>query len=129
MIRFSNPLVRVAQRLKTGEPITIIAIGSSSTAGTGANLFSRLLSELARGRTDAAFPWPSDHRAQPWRRWLGNRRHARALWYGRDRYQSLTWSSGNSGTNSVIRDDKLNNHDVAILKGLTKIRSTRADTD
>ncbi|MGB7689398.1 MAG: SGNH/GDSL hydrolase family protein, partial [Pseudolabrys sp.] len=36
MIRFTNPLVRVAQKLKSGEPITIVAIGSSSTAGTGA---------------------------------------------------------------------------------------------
>jgi hypothetical protein len=31
------------------------------------------------------------------------------------------------GTNSVIRDDKLNNHNVAIREGLTKIRSTGAD--
>jgi hypothetical protein len=37
MIRFTNPLVRVAQRLKSGEPITIVAIGSSSTAGSGAS--------------------------------------------------------------------------------------------
>ena len=37
MIRFANPLVRVAQRLKTGGPITIVAIGSSSTAGIGAS--------------------------------------------------------------------------------------------
>ena len=29
MIRFANPLVHVAQRLKSGEPITIVAIGSS----------------------------------------------------------------------------------------------------
>jgi hypothetical protein len=31
------------------------------------------------------------------------------------------------GTNSVIRDDKLNDHDVEIREGLTKIRSTGAD--
>ena len=37
MIRFTNSLVRVAQRLKSGEPITIVAIGSSSTVGTGAS--------------------------------------------------------------------------------------------
>ena len=37
MIRFTNPLVRVAQRLKSSEPITIVAIGSSSTAGAGAS--------------------------------------------------------------------------------------------
>jgi hypothetical protein len=31
MIRFTNPLVRVAQKLASGEPITIVAIGSSAS--------------------------------------------------------------------------------------------------
>ena len=31
------------------------------------------------------------------------------------------------GTNSVIRDVKLNDHNVTIREGLTKIRSTGAD--
>src|SRR5262249_60079931 len=37
MIRFTNPLTRVAESLKSGKPITIVAIGSSSTAGSGAS--------------------------------------------------------------------------------------------
>ena len=36
-VRLANPLTRVAHRLITGEPITIVAIGSSSTAGAGAS--------------------------------------------------------------------------------------------
>ena len=51
MIRFANPLSRVSQKLNNGEPITIVAIGSSSTAGAGAsspaaNYPSRLQAEL-----------------------------------------------------------------------------------
>ena len=34
---FDRPLVRTARRLASGEPLTIVAIGSSSTAGAGAS--------------------------------------------------------------------------------------------
>ena len=37
MIRFTNPLSHIAARLRNGKPITIVAIGSSSTAGAGAS--------------------------------------------------------------------------------------------
>ena len=50
-VRLANSLTHVAHRLITGEPITIVAIGSSSTAGAGASspalsYPSRLLVEL-----------------------------------------------------------------------------------
>ena len=37
LLRLSQPLPRVAERLARHEPITIVAIGSSSTAGAGAS--------------------------------------------------------------------------------------------
>src|SRR5262245_34196569 len=37
LMRLDLPLTRVAQRLGNGDPVKIIAIGSSSTAGTGAS--------------------------------------------------------------------------------------------
>ncbi len=37
LIRLANPLPHVAHKLATGEPITIVALGSSSTAGAGAS--------------------------------------------------------------------------------------------
>ena len=51
LIRLVNPLKRVAQRIAGGQPIKIVAIGSSSTAGAGAsspamNYPSRLAVEL-----------------------------------------------------------------------------------
>jgi acyl-CoA thioesterase-1 len=36
-VRFANPLARFAHKLASEEPITIVAVGSSSTAGAGAS--------------------------------------------------------------------------------------------
>ena len=127
MIRFTNPLVRVAQKLKSSEPITIVAIGSSSTAGTGASSSaasypSRLAVELTQ-----RFP---GHPITVLNRGAGGEEIGDML----ERFDTdviaakpdlVLWQFG---TNSVIRDDRLNNsHDVAIHEGLTKIRSIGAD--
>ena len=66
LVRFANPLMRVAQKLESGDPIIIVAIGSSSTAGHGAsspaaNYPSRLQVELK-----LRFPRTSNYRRQPW---------------------------------------------------------------
>ena len=37
LVRLANPLTHVAQKINSGAPITIVAIGSSSTAGAGAS--------------------------------------------------------------------------------------------
>ena len=52
-VRFDVPLVRTARLLANGEPIKIVALGSSSTYGAGASTSaasypSRLAEELAR---------------------------------------------------------------------------------
>jgi lysophospholipase L1-like esterase len=52
--RFDLPLYRTARRLASGLPITIVAVGSSSTAGAGASSDqatypSRLAADLTRG--------------------------------------------------------------------------------
>jgi acyl-CoA thioesterase I len=54
LTNFARPLSRVGRRLAAGEPISVVAIGSSSTAGAGAsspatNYPSRLAAEL-KGR-------------------------------------------------------------------------------
>ena len=53
LLRLANPLTHFAQKLATRGPITIVAIGSSSTAGAGAsspatNYPNRLAEELKR---------------------------------------------------------------------------------
>jgi lysophospholipase L1-like esterase len=52
MVRLGTGLPRLAARLRAGEPVTIVAVGSSSTAGAGASspaasYPSRLAAELA----------------------------------------------------------------------------------
>jgi acyl-CoA thioesterase I len=48
LARFIHPLAKITQRLAAAQPITIVAIGSSSTAGAGAsNLASSYPSRLA----------------------------------------------------------------------------------
>ena len=73
LIRFANPLPRMSQKLDSGEPITIVAIGSSSTAGRRRQFAGRELSEPAAGRTHAALPRPRHHRDQSRRRRRGSR--------------------------------------------------------
>jgi acyl-CoA thioesterase I len=53
LVRLAYPLTHTAQRLLAGEPLTIVAIGSSSTAGAGASspgasYPSRLAAELSQ---------------------------------------------------------------------------------
>ena len=126
MIRFTNPLSRVAERLKSGKPITIVAIGSSSTAGAGASspaatYPSRLAVELTQ-----RFP---GHPITVFNRGVGGEEVDDML----KRFDTdviaakpdlVLWQLG---TNSLIRNDKLDGQDAAIRKGITKIRSIGAD--
>ena len=126
MIRFPNPLMRVAEGLESGKPITIVAIGSSSTAGSGASspdaaYPSRLAVELTRRLPG--------HPVTVLNRGVGGEEVGDML----KRFDTdvvaakpdlVLWQLG---TNSVIRNDKFDGQDVAIREGITKIRSTGAD--
>src|ERR1700692_1141351 len=97
-----RPLVRTARRLASGEPLTIVAIGSSSTAGAGATspdasyprpppaALQPHLPEPARRRTQAALPAAGHHRAQPRRQRRRDRRHDGAVRERRHRRASAT---------------------------------------
>ena len=76
--RFDFPLSHTAKLLANGEPIKIVALGSSSTYGAGASTSaasypSRLAEELGKH-----FPGHRIHRLEPRREWRGNNRHAGA---------------------------------------------------
>ena len=126
LIRFANPLSHVAQKLNSGEPITIVAIGSSSTAGAGAsspaaNYPSRLQAELKQ-----RFP---GHPITVLNRGVNGEEVADML----KRFDKAVVAAKPDlvlwqlGTNSVIRDHMFNDHGAAIRDGLNKIRSTGAD--
>jgi lysophospholipase L1-like esterase len=56
MTRLSQPLTRTAQRLAAGQPITIVAMGSSSTAGAGASSQALSYPERFEVELKALFP-------------------------------------------------------------------------
>ena len=125
-IQLANPLARFAHKLKGEEPITIVAIGSSSTAGAGAssvaaNYPSRLAVELKEH-----FP---HHSITVINRGVGGEEFGDML----KRFDTgvlaehpdlVLWQLG---TNAVIRDDKLSDRDTSIRDGLKKIRAIGAD--
>ena len=126
MIRFANPLMRVAEKLKTDKPITVVAIGSSSTAGSGASspatsYPSRLAYELMQ-----RFP---GHSITVLNRGVGGdevddmvKRFDTAVVAAKP--DLVLWQFG---TNSIIRDDNVSNYGAEIHEGLAKIRSIGAD--
>jgi len=125
LLRFSNPLDHVARKLASHEPITIVAIGSSSTAGAGAsskaaNYPSRLEAELRRH-----FP------GQPLKvlnRGIGGQVIRDML----KRFDAVVAAKPDLvlwqlGTNSVLRHQPVPDQGAAIRAGLAKMRATGAD--
>ncbi len=126
VIRLVHPLKRFSQRLAANEPITIVAIGSSSTAGAGAsspaaNYPSRLAVELQQRFPGRAITVLN--------RGVGGEEVADML----KRFDTAVVAAKPDlvlwqlGTNSVIRDHKLADHGALIHEGLQKIRATGAD--
>jgi acyl-CoA thioesterase I len=125
-VRLADPLPRFAHRLAAGQPITVVAVGSSSTAGAGAsspaaNYPSRLEVELKERFTG--------HRITVLNRGVGGEEVAQMV----ARFDTgvlaehpdlVLWQLG---TNSVIHDHKLSDHDTSIRDGLKKIRAIGAD--
>jgi lysophospholipase L1-like esterase len=126
LLRLSHPLSRVAHKLATQEPITIVAIGSSSTAGAGAstpsaNYPNRLAAELKQH-----FP---NRSITVINRGVNGEEVADML----KRFDIAVIAAKPDlvlwqlGTNSVIRDQMLTDHGASIRDGLDKIRAAGAD--
>jgi acyl-CoA thioesterase-1 len=125
-VRLANPLSHVAKKLVNFEPITIVAIGSSSTWGAGAsspaaNYPNRLAVELKR-----LFP---THSITIVNRGVGGEEVGDML----KRFDKVVVAAKPDlvlwqlGTNSVIRDHMFTDHGAAIRDGLNKIRAAGAD--
>jgi lysophospholipase L1-like esterase len=126
LVRLANPLPHLSKKVAAGDPITVVAIGSSSTSGAGAsspaaNYPSRLLIELQRH-----FPKVS---ITVLNRGVGGEEIADML----QRFDSAVIAAKPDlvlwqvGTNSVIRGHLLGDHGALIRAGLTKIRAVGAD--
>lgn len=126
VIRLTHPLTHFSQKLAANEPITIVAVGSSSTAGAGAsspaaNYPSRLAVELKQ-----RFP---GHDITVLNRGVGGEEVPDML----KRFDSAVVAAKPDlvlwqlGTNSVMRNHKLADHGASIRAGLQKIRASGAD--
>lgn len=126
LLRLASPLPRFAGKLAAGKPITIVAIGSSSTAGAGASSSaatypSRLAAELKRH-------FPKNEIAMI-NRGIGGeeipdmlKRFDKAVVANQP--DLVLWQLG---TNALIRGHQITDRGAAIRNGLKKIRSIGAD--
>jgi acyl-CoA thioesterase-1 len=126
LIRLSVPLSHVSQKLTAGAPITIVAIGSSSTAGAGASspaasYPSRLAVELRQRFPGRAITVIN--------RGVNGEEVADML----KRFDQAVLATKPDlvlwqlGTNSVIRDHTAVDHSASIRRGIEMIRSIGAD--
>jgi lysophospholipase L1-like esterase len=126
VVRLAHPLTRVGHKLITGEPITIVAMGSSSTWGAGAsspaaNYPNQLATDLK-----ARFPKQSFNVINAG---VGGEEIPDML----KRFDTaviavkpdlVLWQLG---TNSIMRDTNSSEQDSLIRDGLRRIRSVHAD--
>lgn len=126
LIRLANPLSRFAQKVAAGEPIVVVAIGSSSTAGAGAsspaaNYPNRLAVELKQHFPNRSITV------------LNRGANGEEVGDMLKRFDSAVAAAKPDlvlwqlGTNSVIRNHMFTDRGAAIRKGVNKIRSTGAD--
>ena len=126
MLRLAKPLAHVAKKIANHEPLVIVAVGSSSTAGAGAsspsmNYPSRLAVELKQFFRHSPITVVN--------RGVNGEEIADML----QRFDEavvkakpdlVLWQLG---TNSVIRDHVIAAHDAQIHDGLARIRAVGAD--
>jgi acyl-CoA thioesterase-1 len=126
LARFDRPLIHTMRRVANGQPLTIVAIGSSSTAGAGASspdatYPSRLAVEL---RTR----FPGRDITVLNRGVNGEETNNMMARFAADvlaaHPQLVLWQIG---TNSVLRDHPLNPHAVQLLDGIEQLKAAGAD--
>jgi acyl-CoA thioesterase-1 len=126
LARLSAPLFHMARRVAADSPLTILALGSSSTAGAGASspaasYPSRLAVELK-----ALFP---DLAVTVLNRGVNGEEAAEMLARfeqsaATDKPDVVLWQLG---TNSVLRDRPLDHYEEIIQQGLARMKALGAD--
>ncbi len=126
LLRLSQPLPRLARKLDRHEPIVIVAIGSSSTAGFGASSQAASYPSRLEAELRARFP---EQPITVINRGVGGqvigdmlKRFDAAVVEVRP--DLVLWQLG---TNSVLRHQSVEGQGAAIREGLAKIRATGAD--
>jgi acyl-CoA thioesterase I len=127
LAQFDHPLLHTMRRLASGKPLTIVAIGSSSTAGAGATSPAATYPSRLAVELKARFP---GHDITVLNRGVnGEETDDMMARFTTDvvaaHPQLVLWQVG---TNSVLRDHPLNPHSVELRKGIDELKSvTDAD--
>jgi hypothetical protein len=115
LIRLANPLPHVAKKVTLGEPITIVAIGSSSTAGAGASSVASTYPSRLQVELHQHFPRLS---ITVLNRGVGGEEVPDML---------ARFDSAVIAAKPVIRGHKVTDHGALIRSGIAKIRAAGAD--
>jgi len=126
LLRLVHPLAHFAHKLALREPIMIVAIGSSSTAGSGASSASATYPSRLAVELKKLFP---NREITVLNKGVGGeevpdmlKRFDQAVVANKP--DLVLWQLG---TNSLIRDHQMNDRGASIREGLQKIRATGAD--
>ncbi len=124
--RLDRPLVHTMQRLAGGEPLTIVAIGSSSTAGAGAS--SPAASYPSRLAVELQQRFPGHDITVLNRGINGEETDEMMARFSADvlaeHPQLVLWQVG---TNSVLRDRSLDAHSVRLHEGIEELKAANVD--
>ncbi len=126
LVRLAYPLSHLGQKLAAGDPVTIVAIGSSSTAGAGASSPAHSYPSQLGVELKQHFPAAS---ITVLNRGVNGEEAADML----KRFDQAVLAAKPDlvlwqlGTNSVIRNHQIIGHDTAIRDGLKKVRAVGAD--
>jgi lysophospholipase L1-like esterase len=124
--RLDHPLQRTARRLARGEPLTIVAIGSSSTAGAGAS--SAAASYPSRLAVELRERFPGHDITVLNRGVNGDETDQMMARFETGVFaahpQLVLWQVG---TNSVLRDHPLRPHFAQLHEGIDELKATDAD--
>jgi lysophospholipase L1-like esterase len=125
LARLANPLANVARKLAGGTPITIVAIGSSSTAGAGASAPDR--SYPSRLQVELMQQFPRQQFTVINRGVNGEEVKDMLSRFDKvlsDKPDLVLWQLG---TNTVIRNHPMSNNGTLIREGVSRIKRAGAD--
>jgi acyl-CoA thioesterase I len=124
--RLDRPLLHTMRRLANGQPLTIVAIGSSSTAGAGAS--SPAATYPSRLAVELRQRFPGRDITVLNRGINGEETHNMMARFATDviaaRPQLVLWQVG---TNSVLRDRPLDHHAEELHQGVEELKAIDAD--
>jgi lysophospholipase L1-like esterase len=124
--RLPYPLTHAAQRIAAGQPITIVALGSSSTAGAGASDPSASYPSRLEAELKAAFP---EQAVTVLNRGTNGEEAADMMARFEESVTAahpdlVLWQVG---TNAVLRDNPLGPVDRLVHEGIARIKAIGAD--